>query len=44
MKPFLGSEGLANLTESDLKDVIAHLRVLEKTKPAAPAAGTSDFE
>jgi cytochrome c oxidase cbb3-type subunit 3 len=44
MKSFLGSQGLANLTESDVKDVIAHLRVLEKTKPAAPAAGASSFE
>jgi mono/diheme cytochrome c family protein len=45
MKPFLGSLGLANLSESDVHDVIAHLRELEAHPPVAPAAATgSEFE
>jgi len=44
MKPFLGALGLASLREQDAYDIIAHLRMLQRT-PAAPAAATkNDFE
>lgn len=42
MRPFLGSRGLANLTEDDLMDVIAHLRVLEIENAAAPSTDAGD--
>jgi cytochrome c oxidase cbb3-type subunit 3 len=38
MKSFSGAGGLASLTESDLHDVIAHLRVLETKQPDPNAA------
>lgn len=43
MRPFLGAVGLANLSESDLHDVIAHLRVLEVDNVAA-SSPSSDFD
>ena len=44
MRPFLGAEGLANLSESDVHDIIAHLRATAgpgaaPPEPATPAAG-----
>ena len=44
MKSFVGSMGLANLTAQDAYNIIAHLRVLQKTPPAAPASAVSDYE
>lgn len=42
MRGFLGSTGLANLAESDLFDIIAHLRVLEVSNATAPATSSGD--
>jgi mono/diheme cytochrome c family protein len=42
MRPFLGASGLANLRETDLMDVIAHLRVLEIENAAAPSTDAGD--
>lgn len=33
MMPFMGAKGLANLSESDVHDIIAHLRDLRETSP-----------
>lgn len=44
MKPFVGAMGLANLAEQDAHDIIAHLRVLQKTPPATSASAESEFE
>jgi len=44
MKPFIGSLGLANLTDQDAFNIIAHLRVLQKNPPATPASADSEFE
>ena len=45
MQPFIGPRGLANLTESDAHDIIAHLRELGKQKSSganAPVAKKGD--
>ncbi len=44
MKSFLGSEGLANLTEKDAHDIIAHIRTLPSKQTAAKAGGADSFE
>lgn len=45
MKPFIGSTGLANLSDQDAFDIIAHIRTLPaKQAAAAPAGGADAFE
>ena len=46
MRSFVGSRGLANLSEADVLAVIAHLRVLELENAAGASAssGADDFE
>lgn len=44
MKPFLGSTGLANLTEQDTFDIIAHVRTLPAKQATASSAAADAFE
>lgn len=44
MKSFLGSTGLANLTDQDAFDIIAHIRTLPSKQAAASSATTDAFE
>ena len=43
MRPFMGANGLANLTENDVHDIIAHLRSLTP-QTASTSAGTASPE
>ena len=44
MRPFMGAAGLANLSKEDAADIIAHLRVLERSNANASTSTVSDFE
>ena len=44
MRPFLGANGLANLSNDDASDIISHLRTLGEITATPADTGASDFE